>query len=101
MEIVWFFIGSFVFIYCYFYFHPNKNRGEKNYGELKAEVICPHCHVKGKVHTKPIAKKKGISGGKATAAILTAGVSLIAVGLSREDDMTEAHCINCDSTWAF
>ena len=49
----------------------------------------------------PIVKKVGISGGKATAALLTAGISTLATGLSRKEKLTQAHCENCDSTWNF
>ncbi|UCV22860.1 hypothetical protein [Ferribacterium limneticum] len=71
------------------------------YGTPQPAFVCPHCQEKGKVLTKPIKKKAGISGAKATGAILTGGVSLLATGLSRKDAVTEAHCVNCNSTWHF
>lgn len=71
------------------------------YGTHQPAFICPHCQEKGKVLTKSIKKKVGISGAKATGAILTGGVSLLATGLSRKDAVTEAHCVNCNSTWHF
>ncbi len=71
------------------------------YGPVNPEIICPHCQWKGTVRTKPIKKKAGISGGKATAAILTSGVSMLATGLSRKEALTQAHCDNCQSTWSF
>jgi hypothetical protein len=43
-------------------------------------------------------REAGVSGGKATGAILTLGTSLLAKGLSRKEEVTEAHCCNCDST---
>jgi len=52
------------------------------YGTIKPQMICPHCQTKGSVRTKPVTKKTGISGGKATAALLTGGVSMLATGLS-------------------
>jgi hypothetical protein len=64
-------------------------------------LICPHCQVGGRCVTKKVSCKKGISGGKATAAVLTGGVSLLATGLSRKEIDTEAHCKNCNSTWYF
>jgi len=70
----------------------------KNYN---LEMICPHCQTKGMVYTKQVKKKKGISGGKATAAVLTAGFSILATGLSRKEKSTEAHCDNCGATWHF
>ena len=63
--------------------------------------ICPHCQTKGSVTTKQIKKKVGVSGGKATAGILTCGLSLFAVGLSRKDVITEAECSNCNSIWHY
>lgn len=74
------------------------------YGEpppYNPELICPHCQVKGKIRTKFVEQKKGISGGKAVGAIMTAGLSMLATGLSRKEKVTEAHCDNCNSTWYF
>lgn len=68
-------------------------------GPCKPEVICPHCATKGTVHMQPITKKKGISGGKATGAILTGGVSLLATGLSKKEAVTQAYCRNCMVEW--
>lgn len=64
-------------------------------------IICPHCKTKGQVYTKSINVKKGVSGGKATGAILTGGLSLLATGLSREETKTEAFCEKCRSIWNF
>ena len=71
------------------------------YGVINTEMMCPHCQTKGKIRTKHINHKKGVSGGKATAAVLTGGLSLIAVGLSRKEEVTQAHCDNCKNTWLF
>src|SRR5436305_5690990 len=68
-------------------------------GQVNAAMICPHCQARGTVRTKQVTQKKGVSGGKATAAVLTGGVSLLATGLSRKEAMTEAHCDKCGSTW--
>lgn len=64
-----------------------------------AQMLCPHCQVRGKVTKTQVKVKKGISGGKATAAILTAGTSLLATGLSRKGYVTQARCGNCGTTW--
>ena len=69
------------------------------HGIPKPEFICPHCQVKGKVHTRAVKRKKGVSGGKATAAVLTLGFSLLATGLSRKESETEAWCGNCQTSW--
>ena len=73
----------------------------KEHGQLHPMMLCPHCQEKGNVRTQPVKRKKGVSGGKATAAILTGGVSLLATGLSRKEQSTEAYCSNCGSKWDF
>lgn len=74
---------------------------EMAYGKINSAMVCPHCQCVGKIRTKEVKQKKGVSGGKAAAAVLTAGVSLLAVGLSREEGATQAHCDNCNNTWFF
>jgi len=71
------------------------------WGALNDHMICPHCQTKGRVLTKAVTQKKGISGGKATGALLTGGISLVATGLSRKEVSTQAHCLTCGSTWHF
>jgi uncharacterized protein (DUF983 family) len=78
-----------------------RRREEWVYGSVNSALICPHCQTKGKVRTKQIDRKAGISGGKATAAVLTGGVSLLATGLSRKQQMTAARCGECGSAWQF
>ena len=41
------------------------------------QIVCQHCQTKGKVVTEMARVKVGISGGKATAAVLTGGWSLL------------------------
>ena len=72
-----------------------------NYGSLNEAMMCPHCQTNGKIRTKHVVQKKGVSGGKAVAGILTGGISLLAVGLSRKEGVTQAHCDNCNNTWVF
>ena len=79
----------------------NQRKLEIEYGAIYTAMICPHCQIKGKVYAKPIKLKKGVSGAKATGAILTGGLSILAVGLSRKEANTQAHCDNCNSTWIF
>jgi hypothetical protein len=74
---------------------------EITFGEINAEMMCPHCQSKGQIRTKYIRQKKGVSGGKATSAVLTGGLSLLVVGLSRKENATQAHCCNCNNTWFF
>jgi hypothetical protein len=63
------------------------------------QIVCPHCQLRGKVSTKEVQVKRGVSGGKATGAVLTGGLSLLATGLSRKQKATEAKCDNCRVTW--
>jgi hypothetical protein len=66
-----------------------------------AAMICPHCSTRGRVRTRSLKVKKGVSGGKATAAILTGGISVLGTGLSRKEGVTEATCGQCGTTWRF
>jgi DNA-directed RNA polymerase subunit RPC12/RpoP len=70
-------------------------------GTRRPEMVCPHCQTRGRVTTQSIWQKKGISGGKATGALLTGGVSMLATGLSRKEAATRATCGNCGSRWVF
>jgi hypothetical protein len=64
-------------------------------------LICPHCGESGHVTSKQSKEKEGISGAKATAALLTGGVSLLVpgIGLSRKVNALVRHCTKCGSRW--
>ena len=70
-------------------------------GQIRPQIVCAHCQVRGGVRTIGIRKDVGISGKKATAAALTGGISVLATGLSRKELLTKAHCENCGSTWTY
>jgi hypothetical protein len=70
-------------------------------GPISPQYICPHCQTKGSVHTIPVKRKKGVSGAKVTAGLITLGASVLVTGLSRKEGLTQAHCENCNSTWDF
>jgi hypothetical protein len=70
----------------------------EQWGTLNDKMICPHCQHKG-IRTGEVVRKKGVSGGKATAAILTSGLSLFAVGLSRIEREMECRCPHCSTIW--
>jgi hypothetical protein len=72
-----------------------------DWGPFNRAMICPHCQTKGQVRTKTVVRKKGVSGSKATAALLTGGFSLLFIGLSQEEELTQAHCCDCKNTWEF
>ncbi len=78
-----------------------EHQEDRAHGPLKSVLVCPHCQTMGEVRIKETEVKRGISGGKATAAVLTAGWSLLATGLARKEQLTEAYCGHCDSTWHF
>jgi DNA-directed RNA polymerase subunit RPC12/RpoP len=71
------------------------------FGAANPVLICPHCQSKGLVRTKQVKRKQGISGAKATGAVLTGGLSVIGTGLSKKELVTQAHCDNCGSTWHY
>jgi len=63
------------------------------------QIVCPHCQVKGQVVAHPVVTKDGISGAKATGAILTGGASMLGTGLSRKSAKTRMVCGNCGTAW--
>jgi hypothetical protein len=70
-------------------------------GAVNPMMVCPHCQTRGAVRVRNVVAKRGISGAKATGAIFTGGLSLLAVGLSRKEAVTRAHCGQCNNTWVF
>jgi hypothetical protein len=62
-------------------------------------IVCPHCQVSGKVRRREVKVKRGVSGGKLTGAVLTAGISMLGTGLSRKQKVTEMSCGNCGTVW--
>ena len=62
-------------------------------------IRCPHCGSVGGVTTHKGKRKAGISGGKATAAVLTMGLSLGATGLSKKVRATALNCGHCGMEW--
>jgi hypothetical protein len=66
---------------------------------VNPQLVCPHCQTKGQVDAQGVRVKRGISGGKATGAVLTGGLSLLATGLSRKESRTAARCGNCNMEW--
>lgn len=73
----------------------------KNFGIINPELICPHCQTKGLVRNKYIKSDQGISGDKATAAVLTGGATVLFTGLKNETIKTQAYCEKCRSIWYF
>jgi hypothetical protein len=71
------------------------------WGNINRKIVCPHCQKKGRVRTKPMKRKRGVSGAKATGGLLTGGLSILATGLSRKEKVTQAYCASCKSTWDF
>jgi phage FluMu protein Com len=71
------------------------------HGQPNLLMNCPHCSKVGFVRTKQEKHTHGLHGGKATAAILTGGVSLLATGLSKKAKVTVAFCESCKNSWQF
>lgn len=63
------------------------------------QIVCPHCQRRGNVTVKRTNRKRGISGGKATGALLTGGASMLLTGLARKENVTEMKCSNCGIRW--
>lgn len=86
---------------------PEKSRSERISDALEraqrrpgdVHLTCPHCQTKGRVTSRIVRQKKGISGSKATGAILTGGISMLGTGLSRKEKHTEMTCHNCQTKW--
>jgi len=74
---------------------------DRAFGPINPALVCPHCQTKGSVRTQQANRKKGVSGGKAAAAVLTLGWSLLATGLSRKETVTACTCDQCHSQWEF
>ena len=72
---------------------------QKAVATARPEMVCPHCQVKGMIKTVPVTRKNGISGGKATGALLTGGLSLFATGLSKKTTALRGGCSNCGIGW--
>lgn len=66
---------------------------------VSVAIVCPHCRKAGKVRTERVTEKRGISGGKATGALLTGGLSLFATGLSAKRPVTKCTCGRCKISW--
>ncbi len=60
-------------------------RNSARWGKHNTVITCPQCQKRGYILTKQAKRKKGISGGKATGALLTFGTSLLFTGLSRKE----------------
>jgi hypothetical protein len=67
--------------------------------EQQSKLLCPHCQERGGVTVREITRKKGVSGAKATGAVLTGGVSMLATGLSRKENSREMSCASCGMKW--
>lgn len=78
-----------------------RTQADLTWGPRNPQLVCPHCQTRGEVRIKSKKVKKGVSGGKATAALITLGTSVLVTGLSRKEGVTQAYCEKCGSTWRF
>lgn len=65
----------------------------------QAQIVCKFCQQRGTVSVSAVSRKKGISGGKATGALLTGGASMLLTGLSRREAARSLSCSNCGMVW--
>jgi hypothetical protein len=99
---VWIIVGGLFLAFCVVAIvHDHRAGIAPSAGTRRPEMVCPHCQTRGRVTTQSIRQKKGISGGKATGAVLTGGVSILATGLSRKESATKAACGSCHASWVF
>lgn len=59
------------------------------------KMVCQYCGSRGTVTVTQVRRKQGVSGGKATGALLTAGFSMLATGLSRKQTFRHLRCSEC------
>jgi hypothetical protein len=87
----------------HFHYHCWQHSSEKARlaasGPVNPMLNCPYCGTTGQVHARTLRMKAGVSGGKATGAVLTGGLSLLATGLSRTQDRTQMRCFACGTGW--
>jgi hypothetical protein len=74
-------------------------RYEVQYGVLNPKLQCKYCNGTESVRYKRFTRKAGFSAGKATAAVLTGGYSLLATGLSKQEGVGKFYCENCKMSW--
>lgn len=92
-------VASFVIVLIGSFFMDKTPKQPKNSNSPHME--CPHCKTVGQINTRKVDLTKGISGGKAVAGLITGGLSILAVGISREETKTEARCGKCNNVWHF
>jgi hypothetical protein len=66
---------------------------------LLPRVVCQHCQTPSSVRRKRLKVKRGVSGGKAAAALLTGGATILVTGLSRKQRVSRMTCDNCGMRW--
>ena len=99
--VTWGIIAVAVALFVWFYNSPDAKAGREaarlREAERQAQIVCPHCQVPGHVTRTLAQRKQGVSGGKATGAIVTGGASLFLTGLSRKQLVTEMTCVSPDA----
>lgn len=66
---------------------------------INSDVWCPNCKQKGSVRSRFVSRKVGISGPKVFLALITFGISLLLLGVSRNETRQKFKCENCLSEW--
>ena len=63
------------------------------------QLVCPHCQTRGQVSVWTERRAKRKTATRITGAVLTAGGSLPATGVSKKGTVQVMHCAHCDMTW--
>lgn len=92
-------VAGFVYLYNTPQAKANRAANAAHEAAMQAQIVCPHCQVRGLVTRSLVTRKQGVSGGKATGAIVTGGASLFVTGLSRKQQMSRMTCGNCGQGW--
>lgn len=91
--------GIGVFLFYKANFSPEAKFRQEAQRQAQQKIVCPHCNTTGSVTVRRLQQKQGVSGGKATSALLTGGVSLVAVGLSKKGWVNQLTCSSCSMVW--
>lgn len=92
-------IGAFFYLVQRYEKSPAQVAARERERQRQAQIVCPHCQVPGQVTRTLVQRKRGVSGGKATGALITGGASMLATGLSRKQQYTHMDCGNCGTGW--
>lgn len=71
-----------------YYVSEQKARVDAVWGAVNEALVCPHCQVKGRVHSMA-----------ATRTSTAVSNTIARVSASTTTSVTQRHCENCNTTW--